>query len=260
MAVALLAVPALVACGDDTPAPLPDRHLLLPDLARDLVPRTDVYAPPPRDLGRDGQTCTTGTADNCASCGDSCPPTSPVAAVRVCLSGKCNIQCKDESYDVNGSVSDDCEAKDDLPVHETMASAKDLGQASDCDGVKQTTAVIPSDDRLHLSAPTDRANGRPDWFKLYINDKIGCIVEGTTKVTLAALPTAAFYRVTATYVCEDGKQLNPDSKTGYGGATLELKPPVSCTTLGDDSGTLYIKVAKESGPHSAASYTVEIQP
>jgi hypothetical protein len=250
----------LVACGDSGPGLHPDRRVREDQLAADLVPLTDIYAPPPHDRGVDGQTCATGTADNCASCGDTCPPTTPLAAVRVCLAGRCNIQCQGEAYDVNGSVADDCEAKDDLPIHETMSNARDLGLVTDCDGVQQTTATLPSDDRLHLVAPTDRANGRPDWFKLRISDQVFCILEAATTVRLTGLPATAFFRVTATYVCKDGRQLNPDARTGYGGTTLQLNPPVGCTTVGDDSGTLYVKVAKESGPHSASSYTVEIQP
>jgi hypothetical protein len=264
MAVAL----GLAACGagGQMPPVRVDRGVPRLDHADlDAVPRLDLYAPlvdVHPDGGRDGASCTLGTVDNCASCGDVCPPgkDSP-ATVRVCLSGKCDIQCNAESYDVNGAVADGCEAADDLPIHDTIADAKSLGKVSDCDDSPVTTAaVMPSDDRLHLVAPTARPGGRPDWYKLHIDDNAFCIVEAEVKVSLKSLPQSAFYRVAAYWVCDSGAELAADSKTGNGGAELLLDPTTTCTTVGDDSGTLYIKVAQESGGHSAASYTVEVKP
>jgi len=262
----LIAALGLAACGaEGTIPPRPiDHGVARPDFAVDLVPHFDVYAPlvdVRPDGRRDGASCTLGTVDNCASCGNVCPPgkDSPTTA-RVCLSGKCDIQCKAESYDVNGDVADGCEAEDDLPIHDTTADAKSLGQVSDCDNAVTTTAVTPSDDRLHLVAPTSRPGGRPDWYKLHIDDKAFCIVEAEVKVSLKSLPQSALYRAAAYWVCDGGAELATDSKSGNGGGELLLNPTTTCTTVGDDSGTLYVKVAQESGGHSAASYTIEVKP
>ena len=263
----VVAALGLAACGaEGTMPPRPiDHGAPGPDSAVDLVPHFDVYAPivdARPDARRDGASCTPGTADNCASCGDVCPPgkDSPATA-RVCLSGKCDIQCKAESYDVNGDVADGCEATDDLPIHDTTADAKSLGQVSDCeDNPVTATAVMPSDDRLHLVAPTARPGGRPDWYKLHIDDKAFCLVEAEVKVSLKSLPPGALYRAAAYWVCDGGAQLATDTKTGNGGGELLLDPTTTCTTVGDDSGTLYVEVAQESGAHSGASYTIEVKP
>jgi hypothetical protein len=260
----------LAACGAEERMPPPPRDHGVPRLdtgSQDIVPHFDVYTPPvdARPDGRrdDGGSCTLGTADNCASCGNVCPPgkDSPSTA-RVCLSSKCDIQCKAESYDVNGDVADGCEADDDLPIHDTTAAAKSLGQVSDCqDSPVTATAVMPSDDRLHLVAPTARPSGRADWYKLHIDDKAFCVVEAEVKVSLKSLPPSALYRAVAYWVCDSGAQLASESASGNGGGELLLNPSTTCTTVGDDSGTLYIKISRDpGGAHSAASYTVEIKP
>lgn len=257
---------ALPACGEGATTPPPaDRGAPRPDLpSTDILPHFDIYAPPV-DLRPDGRhdggsSCTLGTADNCASCGDVCPPgkDSPSTA-RVCLSSTCDIQCKDESYDVNGNAADGCEAADDLPIHDSAAAAKDLGQATDCGNALTTSGVLPSDDRKHLVAPTDRPAGRADWYKLHIDDG-WCVVEAAVKISLKSLPAAGLYRAAAYWVCDGGAQLATDSQTGPGGGELLLNPAVNCTTMGNDSGTLYIKIGQDSGAHSAASYTIEITP
>lgn len=194
----LLIIIAGCAGGKPGPPPIntnPDWGFRAADAGvRDLVPRGDVYS---RPLDQGPQTfedggCEKGTVDNCSKCGESCPPGQDTAATsRTCISGECNIECKEEYYDVNVDAKDGCEAMDDLPIHDSQAEAAsfDMADVTDCNGDSQsTTAVIPSDDRLHLKAPTARANGRADWFKLHINDKPGCIVDGKVHISLASLP------------------------------------------------------------------------
>jgi hypothetical protein len=134
-----------------------------------------------------------------------------------------------------------------------------MGHVSDCDKVQKTTGTIPSDDRKHLKAPAERPNGRADWYKLHISDDY-CIVDAQVTVSLVGLPGAALYRAVTYWVCDGGQQLDTDARAGNGGSTLILKPSTACTTMGDDSGTLYLKVTKEAGPHSVGTYTVEVAP
>jgi hypothetical protein len=227
---------------------------------------TDVWFPgdtymPFVDFGKLDANCALGTPDNCGYCGDVCPPSSDTpATARVCDKGKCTIECKEEYYDVNTDATDGCEVQDDVPVHDTKGTAKDLGDVSDCDNAQKITGALPSDDRKHQKAPTDRPEGRADWFKLHIDDNIGCIVNADVVVSLANLPTGATYSLKAYHLCDNGTELANAAQTGSGGSKLTVAPSTGCTTMGDDSGTLYIEVAKLSGPHSAATYTLEVEP
>lgn len=206
--------------------------------------------------------CTLGTPDNCKSCGDTCPATAAQTAQRVCVAKSCDIQCKGEQYDVNAKVADGCEVADDTPIHDQQALAASLGKVDDCGSTKRKTARLPSDARKHVKAPVDRPQGRADWFALTIADKAFCSLSGAVTVSLSNLPSTAQYRVTAKYVCDNGKKLNAAVKTASGGATVKLSPDTSCnpTPIGSDSGKVYVEVVKRSGPHATASYTVGISP
>ncbi len=170
------------------------------------------------------------------------------------------MECLGESYDVNGDVLDGCEQGDDLPIHDVESAAKSLGNVKDCDNKKTVTARMPSDDRKHQKAPTDRANGRTDWFEMHISDESFCVVDASASVNLQNLPAASSFRLTAHYQCDNGTTVTPVVKTVKGGTTTTLAPSTSCTTIGDDSGTIQIVVEKLSGPHSSASYTIAIEP
>lgn len=226
----------------------------------DLLFPNDAYMPFV-DFGKTDAACALGTPENCGYCGDTCQPAADTpATARVCRSGKCDIECKEEYYDVNTSAADGCEAQDDAPVHDAKSTATNMGDVSDCDNALTTSGTLPSDDRKHQKAPTDRPEGRPDWFKLHIDDDVGCIVNADVVVSLANLPSGATYSVKAFHVCEDGTELTTAAQTGAGGSKVTVAPSTACTLMGDDSGTLYIEVAKVSGPHSAATYTLEVEP
>lgn len=253
---------ALSACssGEAPPHLFKDGAVTLPDYAiPDGAAMPDLF--PPVDVKPDSS-CTLGTTQACAHCSDVCPPGNETSSTSpVCIDSKCDIQCKGEYYDVDGDAKNGCEAQDDLPVHSEETLAKSLGKVKDCDNNQSAAGVIPSDARKHITAPVDRTNGRADWFKLHIDDQPGCIVNAEVKVSLSGLPAAASYRVVAHYLCDkDSKKLAPDNKLGQGGTELTLAPGTGCTLIGDDSGWLYIKVSKESGPHSKASYAIDIEP
>ena len=257
---ALLALLATAGCSSDGAPP----HLWgdgahLDGAAADIALPADGALTP--DITAPDLGCTLGTADNCAACGDVCPPGQDTAdTARLCEAATCTIECKEESYDVNDRATDGCEAKDDTPVHDSKATATDLGTSSDCDKPLTVSGTLPSDDRRHQKSPIDRPNGRADWFKLTIDDDAFCIIQADVKVSFKSLPSTATYSVSTVYVCKGGKEMPKDVKTAAGGSEVVLAPSTVCTTIGDDSGTLYVEVAKESGTHSDASYTVEIEP
>ena len=207
-------------------------------------------------------TCTKGTPDNCAFCGDTCPGPDDATTQRSCTSGACTINCKGDYHDVNGQSADGCEVLDPLAKHTTEATAKDLGAVTDCDSAKMATGTLMSDSRLHVQSPMDRAMGRDYWFKLAITDKTFCALSASATVSFAAMPATAKYGATAHFVCKtDKKKLANTYKSDYGGKSVTLNPKTDCKGS-DDSGTLYLKVHKVVGKktHSSAAYTISITP
>lgn len=257
---AWIACVCLCACGDPEPPPhlWADGAQVWLDSSMTDLPRFETSALP--DRGADAG-CDLGTVAHCASCGNACPGPDSTSTARACVAGQCAILCKGEHYDVNGSATDGCEVQDDLPLHDGKTSAKDLGSVSDCDSNKKTgSGVLPSDGRKHVAAPTDRPNGRADWFKLAIDDTPVCFLIPSVKVSFAALPSGATYRAKAYYACDKGLELPADTLSASGGSSVTLAPSTNCTTIGDDSGTVYVEIYKESGPASGATYSVEITP
>ena len=256
------------AGGEDPPHLSGKKDGSTPDAQRDLVPHHDIYSPL-LDSGSDMLTikedagCALGTPSNCSFCGDVCPPGSDSADTqRVCLQKKCDIQCKDENYDVDGKSDNGCETKDDVPVHDNKSSAKDFGKLKDSGVAVTVTASMPSDSRKHLKAPTDRPNGREDWFKAHIEDTTFGNLKGIAKLQLSTLPTGSSYKAEVWFECDNGKKPSKSSATISGGSDKTITPSTKCntTTIGDDSGTLYVRLLKSSGAHSAAQYKVEILP
>ena len=224
----------------------------------------DAFIPPKYDAAPKFDTgCQVGTPQACASCTDKCPgPTASKSTERVCIGAKCDIQCKDEYYDVNGAPTDGCEFVDDLPIHDVESAAASMGSFSDCKGKQTTSAVMPSDARLHINAPTNRANGRADFFKLTISDDWGCNVDADVEVNFGGLPTGSRFAVTAYYRCKDGTKKASKSSAASGGSSIKITPSIGCSTggFGDDSGTVFIEVKKQSGPHNNGNYQVMVTP
>jgi len=208
-----------------------------------------------------GPACEVGTLDNCAHCGDRCPGADTPTTARICRTGGiCDIECKDEYYDVNGDAQDGCELADDLPIHDGPNATKNLGSVEDCDNAQTAAARIPSDDRNHQKAPTERKLGRADWFSLHIADKSFCIMEVDVTFNLAKLPSAATFRLTVNYLCDNHANTTPVTRTVKGGTSTTLSADTGCTSMSDDSGKVQIGIERLSGPHSQASYSISIQP
>ncbi len=271
---ALCLLPLLAGCAAGDPDPphyAGSDGALAPDGKQDLAQQVDTY-PPLLDSAADpdgsppvpdAPACALGTVNNCSKCGDVCAGKGLKNTVRVCQKGVCGIQCEGEYYDVDGQLSTGCELSDDTPVHENKYVAASMGKVDDCAKTKTTSAVMPSDNRMHTKAPTLRPNGREDWFKLYIKDTTWCLTEARVDVKLSGLSASAAFKVEAYFLCDANSTATKTiSKTGYGGNTFTLIPSTACTTgsMGNDSGSVYIRVVKTSGPHSSGKYTVEVMP
>ncbi len=131
--------------------------------------------------------------DNCAACGDVCPPGAEagISTVRTCLeeSGDwfCGpIGCRVPYFDVNGDEADGCELADDheqvgddVILHDTWDHAVHLGDyVTSCDDSEYVAdKLIPHDDRTHVPAPPAELPNA-DYFFIEVHDDSGlCLAE-----------------------------------------------------------------------------------
>lgn len=202
-----------------------------------------------------GQPCEAGTPNACASCNDKCPGPDDENTKRTCENFTCGIACKNDNYDVDVNVNNGCEFEDDLPLHTTEATAKDLGTINDCDGNSaQISAVLPSDDRKHLVSPEDRSNGMPDYFKVYIDDS-WCSWTPWFRLNAEKLSGDIQLTMKVTYTCEDSVGTFTKSVTVDAGYSGEVTIDQSCPGYSDD-GTAIIEITKSGEDHSKEEYTI----
>ena len=137
--------------------------------------------------GGGSNTCTLGTADHCGSCTTVCPgPTDADGGTeRICsdstTTATCDIICKGEFYDLNGDISDGCEAEDPI-VHDTADAAVPESVADGGFTVPAPYWFAYGDARQHDAPPTSRPLGREDWY----------VIKSATKAPAACLTIAGF--------------------------------------------------------------------
>jgi hypothetical protein len=122
-----------------------------------------------------------GDPDHCGSCTTVCPPGMDSAGtMRTCSSpaafAVCDIICKGEWYDINGSISDGCEAQD-LPLQDSTTTAvvinlpdTALNSSPQSNNTNPSNVVsqVYGDMRNHDVPPILRPNGREDWYRLNV--------------------------------------------------------------------------------------------
>ena len=227
---------------------------------------SDVWSQPDKlkivDLEDTDHGCALGTPDHCEKCGNKCPGKDDASTKRVCVNGKCNIVCRGNHYDINGSVGDGCEYNDPHAGYGSQNTAKHLGNATDCDPAKSTVSSLPSDLRYHEQAPHTRVLGPQRWFKLVVKDKVGCFMDFKLTLDATSLPAGALYELDPLYLCNNTNVLGLKSKTGKGSTVITMAPLVKCTAGSDDGGTMFVKVRKFSGTsvHSTKPFKVSIKP
>ncbi|MCB9557046.1 MAG: hypothetical protein H6707_13140 [Deltaproteobacteria bacterium] len=210
--------------------------------------------------------CVIGTVDNCTDCGDKCaPPTTNAASAQVVCIGSCAIACQGEFYDVNGKLDDGCEVED-TTIQASENNAKDLGSVPDWNAKVAFSGTLLSDDRTHVSSPSPRPTGRPDYFKLHVIDKTLGNTQAEVSLSLAALPASVEVEVSMKYICDQNPQspLGPFTQTVTNQGTTKIAEKIDCdgsgNASGDDSGTVIVWVRKLKGDHSAAQYSGSINP
>lgn len=120
------------------------------------------------------QLCTNlDTASNCASCGNVCPGQSATGDA-FCTGTACDLSCRGENYDLDGSSTNSCEQVDSPTGNhqQTTQSASYLGAFGDADGASQQnfSGRVLSDARVHYNPNVtgfDSPSGSaPDNFRI----------------------------------------------------------------------------------------------
>jgi len=243
------------ACGDETSTPRDQGVNPFPDVLWGTADYT-IPPPPPGDFGP--PPCTLGLPNTCASCTDICPGNDDKQSQRTCENRKCGVACKADYYDVDNDEKNGCEVADDLPLHNTEATAKklaDIGDNDTCTGCT-LTAVIPSDGRRHLTKPEDRSEGIPDYYKVYIDDGWYSLAP-YVRVDASPMSSGIKLTVKGTFLCKSDKSTKfTKTMTVTGGSSNEMTLDSDCPTS-DDSGDLTIEVKKTGKTtHTKEEYTL----
>ncbi|MBK6846444.1 MAG: hypothetical protein IPG96_02455 [Proteobacteria bacterium] len=151
LALALVAGLVLTGCEPGPAEPADPNATPAPDAS---VPATPTPYPP------DVNICRTDTVDSCGQCAYRCPGPDDATTMRACEGGRCELVCRGTSYDIDGELSNGCETQDDL-------AERQLAAIDDCDSSGgSVNGRILADTRRHTEAPTTRADGAPDTYRI----------------------------------------------------------------------------------------------
>jgi hypothetical protein len=227
--------------------------LAAPPIFRDLA--APVIAP---DLG-----CALGTPDHCGGCGTVCPPgADDVGTRRTCTGSTCDVICLGEYYDLDGKLTNGCEALD-TPVQDSALTAlsvtlpaaygtTDLGTMGN---PSNEVGFIYADMRMHATAPTSRPNGRADWWKLIVSGGGDAASGVTACLGIVNLPTDDQYEVCLSSV--GNASFTPAGcQTVLGGASSVC---VSQPQAADESGTYYVRVQRLAGSNTPLGYALYLK-
>ena len=88
------------------------------------------------------------------------------------------MSCQGENYDVNGDITDGCEAADSPQGNHTESTAADEGEVSDCDTPFEIDGTLLSDNRVHQDPAVvgfDSTTGSaPDWMSVVGQGNVFC--------------------------------------------------------------------------------------
>jgi hypothetical protein len=225
----------------------------------DLAGNNDMAMQVIPDLARaaDGPNlCNLGDPDHCGTCTTVCPPgQDDGGTLRTCSAatafGKCDYQCRGEYYDIDGKIANGCEAQD-LPIQDSPATAvvKNLADGAlipspSPDGTNPInfTGQVFGDVKDHETPPTQRPNGREDWYKVMATGNGDGAKNIEACLGITNFPTDNMFEIclstSATFT-----SINCKTVTG-GGASMCVAPAI------DGTATYYVRVRRLSG----ATYT-----
>ncbi len=242
-----------------------------------------------KDDDCDGQTDEglTASVDSCGSCGNVCPGASASGnSTRTCTASGasfvCGLTCKGNSYDIDNSPNNGCEAADE-PNHSNGTSAlPNLGTIDDNDDQPSVLGYdyFLADARPHDTAPTNRSTPQgktnaEDWYKVEVIDRTTGDLEIAARLDVTFMPPGNLYEICVTSTDDDpasmqascgarpGTKLawrNGNCACAYGGnriSTTQQGDP-----LGYQDGSYYVRVRWISGsfvsPTSGSWYQWQI--
>jgi hypothetical protein len=111
------------------------------------------------------------------------------------------MSCQGENYDVNGDITDGCEAADSPQGNHTESTAVNEGEVSDCDTPFEIDGRMLSDDRVHQDPAIvgfDPASGSaPDWMSVVGEGNVFCENDLVLNLQVAGSQNPSCYRLTA---------------------------------------------------------------
>jgi hypothetical protein len=112
-----------------------------------------------------------------------------------------DMTCQGEHYDVNGNMSDGCEAVDAPQGNHTVGAAANEGTVSDCDTPFEIDGTLLSDARVHAQPAVtgfDTASGSaPDWMSVLGQGNTFCENDLVVTLQVSGSQQPDCYRLTA---------------------------------------------------------------
>jgi hypothetical protein len=233
-------------------------------------PRDGLIAPsdgaPATTDGPTTMPCTLGTPDHCGTCSTVCPPGADDDGThRTCslptAFGACGIICKGEYYDVDGKADNGCEELD-TPVQDTSVTAVVITLPATLEppdggfttNPRNVQAKICGDARDHDAAPTQRPDGREDWYKLQVMGGGDPNSGVTACLGVSSFPADGQYEVC---LAQNPPFIPGDCVNVAGG--VQPAGGSNCKTLPkatDETGTYYARVRKLMGTNSSNRYAL----
>lgn len=205
----------------------------------------------PREACSDGLACTT---DVCVSTGADTFRCEAMPSTGGCDDG--NACTTDDRCGADGTCSG-TPTRDSSEPNDTRASARNLGSVSD-------TASYP----FRTFTASLHPEGDEDWYRYFDSDDVGGAIY--PRVDLRNIPAGSNYDLCAYYQCSssfnslscasgtastfEGLRGCCSNASGTTAERVRLDPDCSGT---DDSGTVFVRVFRVSGPPTCADYTLD---
>jgi hypothetical protein len=179
------------------------------------------------------------TIQNCGACGHACAGQTNTSDAQ-CTNGKCDMTCRGDDYDVDGSAANGCEIADEVPPGHTQQTAASLGNTTCNDTTSMNTfsAHVPSDARVHTNPTVTVFSGvvgaAPDWWSVFSSGGL-CVDNYAVTFTTSGGGNTQCYRCTI----QTNIMSQSVTVSGSGSGTMS-----SGSGSYSDNSTIYFKIEK----------------
>ena len=154
------------------------------------------------------------------------------------------MTCQGENYDVDGDITDGCEAADSPQGNHTETTAADEGEVSDCDTPFEIDGTMLSDNRVHQDPAVvgfDSASGSaPDWMSVVGEGNVFCENDPVLNLQVTGSQDPSCYKLTVitdmeTYSAQTDDtglaQINEDSGGQFSdNSTIDFEVQKTCSS------------------------------